>query len=66
MVSPTALSLWGKMSQVGVLVCIISKLTLQPVSHAFAEGACAKHLPTHTVTPVTAANMRDTNWSQAA
>lgn len=61
---PTTHSLQAEMSQASVLVCVISKLTTQPAFHAFAGSASAKHLPTHTITPVTAANMRDTNWSE--
>lgn len=63
-VFPTTHSLQAEMSQASVSVCVISKLTTQPAFHACARSASAKHLLTHTITPVTAANMRDTNWSE--
>lgn len=41
--------------------CVMCKLTQPQRSlHAFARSASAKHSPTHTITPVTAINMRDT------
>lgn len=63
---PPPVSLSDEMSQVSVLlfVCIISKLSTQPGCHGSAEGASAKHLPTHITTPVTASNMRDKTGSR--